>query len=217
MVTPLRVVLWDLDGTLVDSEWAHVRLDQRVLSQLGVTCTPERLQSLVGLSTADVYRRVLAAAGRPELLDAARSLRLQLATEVLVERVVPCRGAERALAALPAREVPFGLVTATEGPLVDGLLDRFGWRWRFDAIVTAEDVTLAKPAPEPYLLACERLGVDPGCALVVEDSSHGVASARAAGCRVAAVTHTLPAAALQGADYVLSGLGAVAGLFSALA
>ena len=212
-----RVVLWDLDGTLIDSEPAHVRLDARVLGELGVPFSVARLEMCAGLPTRDVYREFLSAAGQDALLDEARALRLALAGEMLVDRVVPCRGAERALTDLPARSVPFGLVTASERPLVDGVLERFGWAWRFGVVVAAEDVRTPKPDPEPYRRACELMRVTPSEALVVEDSLHGIRSARAAGCCVAAVTHTLPAGRLQEADYVVSNLGAVASLFAALA
>jgi HAD superfamily hydrolase (TIGR01509 family) len=102
------------------------------------------------------------------------------ATEV---RALP--GTTELLAALRAEGVPMALVSSSYRVLVDAVLQHgFG---PFDVTVAGDEVTHGKPAPEPYLLACTRLGVDPRQCVVLEDSGAGVASGEAAGCAVVAV------------------------------
>jgi HAD superfamily hydrolase (TIGR01509 family) len=83
--------------------------------------------------------------------------------------------------------VPLGLASNSPRFLVDDALATAGMTDAFDAIVTSDDVELAKPAPDIYLLACERLGVAPADALALEDSASGVAAAKAAGLTCIAV------------------------------
>jgi beta-phosphoglucomutase-like phosphatase (HAD superfamily) len=86
--------------------------------------------------------------------------------------------------------MPNALVTSSERQIMEAVIPKLGMA--FGATVCAEDVRESKPAPEPYLLAAELLGVDPGGCIVVEDSPNGVAAAEAAGCLVVAVPSLLP-------------------------
>ncbi|MGM0574372.1 MAG: HAD family hydrolase [Myxococcota bacterium] len=207
--TNVRAVLWDMDGTLIDSERLHEDLEKRVMTELGVPFEPDVLEAHRGHPTRALFGALLERVGRADRLEEALQRRLDLVQDRVVERVVPVRGAEAALNDIPARTHRFALVTSNERVIAEGVLERFGWAWRFDVVVGVEDYDHPKPDPEPYRLACERLGVSPEHTLVVEDTPAGVASARAAGCRVAAVPHTVRPDRLQEADYVLSNLGAV--------
>jgi HAD superfamily hydrolase (TIGR01509 family) len=100
-------------------------------------------------------------------------------------------GAYELLDALRAERVPVALVTSSLGEIADAVLKSVG-RDRFDAVVTADDVTRTKPDPEPYLTAAKLLGVEPVRCVVLEDSPNGVAAATAAGCAVVAVPSLLP-------------------------
>jgi HAD superfamily hydrolase (TIGR01509 family) len=104
---------------------------------------------------------------------------------------VPVRpGARELLAEVTAAGLPCALVTGSERRFMDAVLARTGLR--FDALVCAEDVSVTKPDPEPYLLAAKLLSTDPACCFALEDSPNGVASAEAAGCRVIAVPSLVP-------------------------
>ncbi len=182
-----EAVLFDLDGTLVDStpsverswrRWAELwGMGEGFVVRHGV---PAR-QILAGLVPAGDVDRAFADIERIEVED--------------VEGVVALPGAVRALAALPPGRA--AVVTSGTRPLARSRIHAAG----LDApavVVTAEDVAVGKPDPAPYLLAARLLGVDPARCLVVEDAPAGLAAGRAAGCTTLGLTTTSPAAALAG-------------------
>ena len=91
---------------------------------------------------------------------------------------------------MTAAGLPHALVTSSERRFMDAVLARTGLR--FDVLVCANDVSMTKPDPEPYLLAAKLLGADPARCVALEDSPNGVASAEAAGCQVIAVPSLVP-------------------------
>ncbi|TDU84034.1 HAD superfamily hydrolase (TIGR01509 family) [Kribbella voronezhensis] len=192
----LRAVLWDMDGTLVDSEpvWARVQIER--LTALGATWTVEDCVALVGsdLSHAvDVWMsRIPAGAIEPEEL-AERMYGEVVAA--LKEEVVFRPGALELLTALKAEGIPCALVTASYRVMIDAVLSHLPPD-PFDVIVAGDEVSNGKPHPEPYLTAAAELDVDPADCLVIEDSPGGTAAGTAAGAFVLAVPQwvTIPAA-----------------------
>lgn len=205
----IHAILWDLEGTLVQR--SH-RLP--AISPLG-SSTQLAAADLAGLSPEDALRRLLEESQSREPAVRTSPVDATLAQQG-VGFVHPTRGVENVLADLPMRTHRFALVTSGERAVAMAILKRFGWEWRFEVTVCAEDVTHLKPHPEPYLLACERLQLAPEQTLAVEDSPAGVASARAAGCTVAALPGTHALDELKGAHYTLSNLGALTGLLSVI-
>lgn len=212
----ILAVLWDLDGTLVQTEGLHADIDREVLRGYGVDVGDEELRAATGRASREVFASILGARAMGHLVDEAYAQKLALMTERIVPRALPTRGIEGVLRDIPMRTHRFALVTSTEREVADALLERFGWSWRFEVVVGAEDVPRTKPAPDPYLRACELLGVAPAQALVVEDAPAGIRAGKAAGCHVAAVCTTFSPAELGGADFVLSNVGAVIGLLGVL-
>jgi beta-phosphoglucomutase len=127
------------------------------------------------------------------------------------ERSILFPGAEQAIRRLAAN-LPLAIASGALRAEILGVLDRAGLSQYFGAVVAAEDTLAGKPAPDPYLRAVTLLGTALGQSLApcdcvaVEDSRWGLESARAAGLRTIAVTHTYPAAALGGADLVITDL-----------
>ena len=111
-------------------------------------------------------------------------------------------GARELLAEVAAAGLPHALVTSSERRFMDQVLASTGLR--FDALVCADDVSVTKPDPEPYLLAAKLVGVPPGDCFALEDSPNGVASAEAAGCRVIAVPSLVPIEPAPGRTVVRS-------------
>jgi len=217
----VRAVLWDLDGTLVDTEGLYARLVGGILAARGVAVGQGGLGALRGVSAREGVGRILDAAGlsgeaRDVVMDEVLAERAARVRDEVVERTAPVRGVLRALDDLLPWRYRLGLVTSNGGDVARWTLERFGWTERFEVVVAAEDVARGKPDPEPYRLACERLGLGPAEVLAVEDSPAGVASARAAGCHTAALVGTFPADALGAAHYVLSNPGAVPGVLNVL-
>ncbi|MEO5832242.1 MAG: HAD family phosphatase [Nakamurella sp.] len=184
-------MLFDMDGTLTDSErlWG-LALDD-IAAGLGGVISIECRAALVGLPVRPAVDRV------HEELGLRRDWRLTAAelsdrAAYYYQREMPWRpGAAELLAAVRAAGVPTALVTATERSLVEMALDTLG-RHNFDHIVTGDDVSDGKPHPEPYRQALMRLGVPATSAVAVEDSPTGVASAVAAGLTVLVVPSEVP-------------------------
>ena len=195
-------VLFDLDGTLIDSTAAVLRSWEAWARGRGVP-TPAISHGVPG-------RQVLADLVAPEELEPAfRELEQRETTLLGGLTVLP--GAREALAALAPDGAPqyAAIVTSGTPPLVRARLGATGLGAP-RVVVTADDVPRGKPDPAPYLLAAERLGVDPADCLVVEDAPAGLVSGRAAGCATLAVATSHPAAELDAwADVVIASLDAV--------
>ncbi|WP_426566568.1 HAD-IA family hydrolase [Angustibacter sp. McL0619] len=191
-------VLFDLDGTLVDSTAAVLR--SWVTWAIEHDVDPLRLQGFHGVPARQIVSQLV----HPDQVDSA-SQRIDDLELTDVTGVVGLPGAAEALAALPAGRA--AVVTSCTRLLAEARIGAAGLQPP-GAVVTADDVTHGKPDPEPFLLGAERLGVPPGDCLVVEDAPMGLASARAAGMATLAVTTTTAAADLD-ADLVVTSLADV--------
>jgi beta-phosphoglucomutase len=186
-------VLWDLDGTLVDSEDYHWISWRDTLAPEGITITYEQFLGTFGLKNDPIMRDWLGAGYTPE-----RGRALADAKEAEYRRLAEANG----LTALPgAREWVERLraggwkqAIATSAPRQNAevMLRALGMGPLFDAIVTAEDVTLGKPDPQVFLTAASRAGVPPPRCIVVEDARSGVEGARRAGIKCIGVNARIP-------------------------
>ncbi|MEV8026210.1 HAD-IA family hydrolase [Microbacterium sp. NPDC080220] len=191
-------VLFDLDGTLVDSTASVVRSWRRFAEHYGVSA--EALHENHGQPARVLISKLLPA----DLFDEGLSRVTDLEVDDAVD-LAPVRGARAFFDAVPvARRA---IVTSGTHRLASARLGAAGFTPP-DVFVTADDVTRGKPDPEPFLTAAAALGVDPARCLVVEDAAAGIAAARAAGCSVLALTGTVEAHELPG-DVVLDGLDVV--------
>lgn len=180
-LTPLprrpAAVIFDLDGTLLDSERMLLDAHASTAARLGVHLDEARLRSLVGQSRPANDARLRDWLG-PVPLEVYRA---ELAATV-ADRVAGLKpGVLELLDHLDAVGLPCALATSSGALWVERHLDAHGLRGRFRATVTREDVTRPKPAPEPYLLAAARLGQDPRDTLAIEDSPAGLRAAYDAG------------------------------------
>lgn len=187
----LEAVLFDMDGTLVDTEPYWMAAEWALVEEFGGTWSDEHQQNLVGnaLITSAEYLR----------LHGGIALEPDAIVERLLDHVVvsateemPWRpGARELLADLKSAGVPTALVTMSYTRLAKIMVELLP-AGTFTAVVTGDQVADGKPHPEAYLTAAARLGVDPAACVAVEDSPTGLASAEAAGCVVVAVPHRVP-------------------------
>jgi HAD superfamily hydrolase (TIGR01509 family) len=184
-------VLFDMDGLLVDSEPLWLEAETAVMARLGAHWTKADQMKLLGGSLDRTVRYLLAKATKPVPPEVVAEWLMSGIAERVRDRGVPVQpGARELLAEVTRAGLPHALVTSAERRFMETVLAGTGMR--FDALVCADDVTVTKPDPEPYLLAAKLLDVDPGRCFALEDSPNGVASAEAAGCRVIAVPSLLP-------------------------
>jgi mannitol-1-/sugar-/sorbitol-6-phosphatase len=189
-------VISDLDGVLVDSSAPTVRVWRAGGERHGLDGA-----ALQAANHGRPARAVIAEHVRPEEVDAETDW-LARAETADTDGVIPMPGAADVLA-LPAGRI--AISTSCMAPLARARLAAAGLPVP-GVLVTSDQVARGKPAPDPYLLAAERLGVDPTACLVFEDAPAGIASARAAGMTVWAVTTTHDAADLGEAQRVAAGL-----------
>jgi HAD superfamily hydrolase (TIGR01509 family) len=187
----LDAVLWDLDGTLVDTEPSWIAAEYRLVESYAGSWSAEDARAQVGnplLMTGEYLREH---GGVP--LPAARIVELLLADVLAdVRGEVHWRpGVRRLLAECREQGLATGLVTMSYRELAEAVTDRLPAA-SFDVLVTGDQVSRGKPDPECYLTAADRLGVDPARCLAIEDSLTGVAAAEAAGCLVVAVPNQVP-------------------------
>ncbi|MBG0856771.1 HAD-IA family hydrolase [Streptomyces spinoverrucosus] len=189
---PLQAVLFDMDGTLVDTERLWWEAVEHVAAR---PLTDADRPEVLGRTVEHTAGWLAEATGRP-VADLAAALHREFAGRVRTG-IVPRPGALDLLDALARDGVPTALVTASPGAVARTVLDVLGAD-RFAVAVTADDTARSKPAPDPYLAACHALGADPAACVAVEDTQTGVTSAEAAGCAVLAVPSLAPIDAAPG-------------------
>jgi HAD superfamily hydrolase (TIGR01509 family) len=184
-------VLWDMDGTLVDTEPYWMECEYALAAKYGGRWSQEDCMAVVGgdlLDSAAYMRDHMGIDRTPlqiveELLDHVT---------VMVEQEIPWRpGARELLAELRSLAVPCALVTMSWRRFVDPVLRALPAQ-SFDAVVCGDEIEHGKPHPDAYLRAAELLGLAPEDTVAIEDSPTGAASAASAGCQVLVVPHHVP-------------------------
>lgn len=202
---PLGAAVFDLDGTLIDTEPRNRVMWARLFDAHGAPHGDEVLTSFVG-------RR-----GREVLVDHLHLFPGRTVEELFHEVLAygedqdlpvpePVPGAVELVRALHARNVPIAVVTSGMSDYAHGLLMTLEIRDLLGLVVTADDVVVGKPDPEGFLAAARGLGVAPEEAVAFEDAPAGVAAARDAGMTVVGITTTQPSAALRAAQHVVADL-----------
>lgn len=199
-------VVFDNDGLLLDTESVWTRAEQDLFERRGIEFTPANKRELVGTSAeiaGGILERRLGEPGRAaELIEELN----ELVVAELEHGVEAMIGARELLKQLRRRGTPIGLVSNSPLVFVRRSLEIVGFTESFDVVISAHEVAAPKPAPDPYLEACRRLGVEPGPTVIaLEDSPTGVAAARAAGLTVIGVP-SLDGIALEEAHHIAGSL-----------
>lgn len=199
-------VLWDVDGTLVDTEPYWIAEEHALVESYGGQWSHEQAMLLVGQSlpwSGEYLARHTPVTLPPEQVVA----RLVAGVGRRLAHTVPWRpGAFELLGQLHALGVPSAAVTMSYRALTD-LLQRAipaGW---LDVVVAGDEIAHGKPHPEPYATAADRLGVRPGACVAIEDSEPGARSAVAAGVPTIVVPHVTPVPVIAGAVQLATLLG----------
>jgi HAD superfamily hydrolase (TIGR01509 family) len=184
----IEAVVFDLDGVLIDSEpvWEQVR--RELVAEYGGHWAPDAQRRLMGMSTQEWARylsRDLGVGLPPERVAAMVIERMADAYARHLPLMPDAAGTVRRLAAC----WPLGLASSSPPVLIETVLDEASISSLFATTVSTEEVAHGKPAPDVYLTAAARLGIQPGRGAAVEDSSNGLRSAASAGLRVIAVPH----------------------------
>jgi beta-phosphoglucomutase len=191
----MRAVAFDFNGTLSDDEPVLARVYQELFAELGRPLTTgEYYEHLAGHTDEEMFNRWLGYSSDELIAERVRRYNALVVDGSTVDEGV------REAVRWAAERMPLALVSAALRDEIEPVLSSSGLRGLFAVVLSQDDVTRGKPDPQPYLLAAERLRIEPAELLVFEDTDVGVASAKAAGARVAGLTRTLGAERMAAAD-----------------
>jgi HAD superfamily hydrolase (TIGR01509 family) len=182
----LEALCFDLDGVLIDSEQAWDAARRTVVAETGGEWRPDATRAMMGMSAPEWSRYLHDELGVPLAPDEINHRVVERLLAGYREGLPLLPGAVDAVKRLAARW-PLGLASSANRPVIDLALDLAGLRKRFAVTVSGEEVSRGKPAPDVYLEAASKLGIDPESAAAVEDSTNGLKSASAARMMVVAV------------------------------
>ena len=186
-----RAVLWDMDGTLIDSEEFHWISWRDTLTKEGIAITHEQFLSTFGTRNDSILRQWLGSTATPERMERIANAKEELYRDLIRRNgILPLPGVAHWVRRLHQEEWLQAVASAAPRANIVTVLEALSATHIFQGIVSAEDVHRGKPDPEVYVTAAARVGVSPDRCIVVEDAVAGVKGARSAGMRSIGVNHT---------------------------
>ena len=187
MLQDIKAVIFDLDGSLVDSMWIWRDIDIAYLGRFGIEL-PEELQTEIeGKSFSETAVYFKERFQIPDSLEQMKEEWNKMAWDKYMYEVMLKPGADVFLKYCIEKGIKLGIATSNSRQLVEAVADARGFGKNFDCIMTACEVEKGKPSPDIYLAVADKLGVDPANCLVFEDITPGIMAGKNAGMRVCAV------------------------------
>lgn len=200
-----EAVLWDMDGTLADTAELHYLTWKHALAEVGLELTPEKFTATFGMNNLGILEVLLGKTPPPELVDFISEKKEGEYRRLLRGNIKLLPGVRDWLKWLHDHHIRQAVASSAPPENINVFVDELDVRSYFDALVSGFDMP-GKPNPKIFLLAAERLGVEPARCLVIEDAIAGVEAARRAGMSCLAVTTTNPREALCHACQVVDTL-----------
>ncbi|HLT92268.1 MAG TPA: HAD family hydrolase [Woeseiaceae bacterium] len=203
------LVIFDMDGVLVDSEPMHMRLEREMFERLSLPISEAEHQAFVGMSPAGMWGTIKARFDLPHAVDDLVEMDTDVkAREIGATPLEPIDGVEELIADLEDAGCELAVASSSQKRLIEAVTEGLGLRQRFSHLVSAEEVRRGKPHPDVFIRAAELCGRKPADCLVIEDSANGVRAALAAGMKcVGFVNESAGRQDLSGADLVVRNFG----------
>lgn len=176
-----EAIIFDMDGTLVDSEVVWEKAERQMLSDRGLVYTEEVRQQVIGLRLDEFFEKWIDIYGLDETVQALSEDLLDRMLAMIPGEVDPKPGAQAILEYAAEQAIPRCIASSSPMSIIEATVTARGWHGLIPRLFTADSVEKGKPAPDVYLYAAEQLGADPARCLAIEDSPTGTKSAVAAG------------------------------------
>lgn len=176
-----RIVIFDMDGVLLNSERLYMEMNQAFFRQLGAVVSPDEHKSFVGISATVMWSRIKEKNNLlqtvPELIAAEKDLKYKMLSETDLQ---PSNGVKAFLEYLKVNNIPVSLASSSMSRNIHLILDKLLIREYFDFIISGEQVKKGKPEPDIFLEVSNYYNIAPEKCIVIEDSTNGVKAAKAA-------------------------------------
>jgi beta-phosphoglucomutase family hydrolase len=201
-----RGVIFDLDGVLIDSGWAHKQAWYDLAEKEGLEFSDKFFNDTFGMQNAQIIPMLVGRELEPGELEEMSDWKEQRYRDIVSDKLTLSQGAEKLLAELKEKGFRLAIGSSTPKANLDLIFQCLKLDNYINACVTKEDVKKGKPAPDTFLRAAQKLSLSPQYCVVVEDAVHGIEAAKAAGMSVIALTTTRDREDLSGADIIADNL-----------
>lgn len=187
-------IIFDMDGTLVDSEVIWDVAEKEMFAERGLIYTMKEREQVIGLRMDEFFQRLIEIYSLDETVDALSEDLIRRMLEKIPVMVEAKQGAQAIVEWTVKQDLPYCIASSSPMSIIEANMQAQGWSDLIPDLYTADSVEKGKPAPDIYLYAAEKMGVNPSDCLALEDSPNGAMSAVAAGvtCYVVPDTHSTP-------------------------
>ncbi len=199
-IADIQNIIFDMDGVIVDSVPIHEEAERVTFRAFGIDVPPDAWRDFQGKTAYDIMQTAVDRYGQPRHdIQTLVAYRTALVVQMSQGGVPLVPGAAEFIQKARSAYRKLAITTSSKRQILNAALGLHDLQHYFDAIVTGDDITRGKPAPEPYVVTRRQLGADARQTLVIEDADNGVTSAKRAGCRVAGLMTQLDAHTLEAA------------------
>jgi beta-phosphoglucomutase-like phosphatase (HAD superfamily) len=185
-------IIFDMDGTLVDSEVVWDVAEREMFAERGLEYTMQEREQVIGLRMDEFFQKLIEIYGLDESVEALTEELIERMLEKIPVMVEAKQGAQAIVEWAAEQSIPYCIASSSPMSIIEANMQAQGWSDLIPNLYTADSVRYGKPAPDIYLYAAEKVGVTPSDCLALEDSPNGAKSAVAAGmtCYVVPDTHS---------------------------
>lgn len=177
----IKAVIFDMDGVIVKTGSIHHIGEKKVLKEIGINLTLQEIESYAGVAAEVYFKDILKKRNKSANIKELVEKKYKIVYDILEDGIPVIPGALELIRSLERNHIKIALASGSPGEFVDFIVSKLDLKEVFDATISSDEITHSKPNPEIFLLAAERMNVDPKDCLVIEDAHLGVLAAKNAG------------------------------------